>query len=170
MPTCAAGTRRNTDDRTLLEYRAPRALLAKNLEDKNSEMILQYRQDLLPPEVSVAERSAALQAAAETMLNLDEKGEAERFLAPPDDHPPTLELELLRGRLELARAHLSAAKGNFTTALRFDPNSLDATQGLADVALQCAQNDMAQLLLLQILARKPRFPDDSRLRDLGPPE
>jgi len=153
----ASGMQRNTDDRTALEYRAPRALLAKNLEDKNRQVILEYQQDLLPADVPGADRPTVLEAAAETMLNLDEKDEAERFLAPLDDDPPTFSLELLRGRLALAREQLSKAKESFQTALRLDPRSLDAAQGLAEVARRQGQSDTAQLLLRQILARDEQF-------------
>jgi spermidine synthase len=153
----ATGAQRNTDDRTLLEYRAPRALLAKNLEDSNRKGILEYQQDLLPPEVPAARRAVVLAAAAETMLNLDEKEEAERFLAPLDDALATVLLELLRGRLALARESLSAAEVNFKTALQLDPSSLEPAQGLADVARHRGEHPSAELLLRQILARDPEY-------------
>jgi tetratricopeptide (TPR) repeat protein len=91
------------------------------------------------------------------MLNLDEKDETDRFLAPLDDNPPTFGLELLRGRLALAREQLSGANESFQTALRLNPRSLAAAQGLADVARRQGQSDTAQLLLRQILARDEKF-------------
>ncbi len=153
----AAGTRRNTDDRTLLEYRAPHALLTKNLEDSNRDMLLEDQQDPLPRNLSGVDRVVALEAAAETMLNLDDRDEANRFLQPLADDPPTPALELLRGRVHLASSRLSDARAHFRTALRLDPSSLEAAQGLADVAHRLGENDTAQLLLRQILARNPSF-------------
>jgi len=155
----AADTLRNTDDHTRLEYHAPRALLAKRLEDKNRRMILQYQQALLPRglESGDLDSAAALEAAAETLLNLDEKDEARRFLAPLADRPSTATAELLRGRLELARDNLPEAKAAFAAALQLDRTSLDAAQGLAEVARRQENDDTAELLLRQILVRNPKF-------------
>ena len=153
----AAGTLRNTDDHTRLEYRASRALLTKGLDEKNREMILGYQKEQFPPGWPSEQRTTALRAAAEAMLNLDEKEEADRFLALLDDEPPTAAVELLRGRLELAYERLPEAKAAFESALRLDRKSLGAAQGLADVARRNDDAATAELLLRQILARNPNF-------------
>ncbi len=152
----ASATRRNTDDHTRLEYRAPRALLAKNLTEKNHELILEYQEGLLPPDLPEEDRPAALRAAAETLLNLDEKEQAEAYLAVLGDQPDTFEIELLHGRLALAQNRLSPAKTAFAAALRLDKSSLAAAQGLADVARRAGDYATAELLLRQILARNPQ--------------
>jgi spermidine synthase len=153
----AAGTLRNTDDHTRLEYRAPRALLVKGLDAINRALILEYQESLLPRDLPDVHRNAALAAAAETMLNLDEKQEADRFLAPLADGPPTAAQELLRGRLELGRSMFPEARIAFDAALRLDRNSLDAAQGLADVARRRGEPSTAELLERQILARNPNY-------------
>ncbi len=149
----ASGTLRNTDDHTRLEYRAPRALLAKDLTEKNHEMILQYQQGLLPPDLPREDRTAALQGAAETLLNLDEKEQSEAFLALLGDERVTFDRELLRARLALAQNHMSQAQAAFTRALRMNCSSLEAAQGLADVARRSGDDATAELLLRQVLAR-----------------
>ena len=153
----AAPALRNTDDHTRLEYRAPRALLAKQVEEKNREMIFEYQESELPPDWPRSQRAAALTAAAQAMLNLDEKEEADRFLNLLADDPPTAERELLRGQLQLAYDRLPKAKAAFELALRLDRNSLAAAHGLAEVARRRGDVPTAELLLRQILARNPNF-------------
>ncbi len=153
----AVGSPRNTDDRTMLEYDAPRALLTKHLVEENRDLLLGYRRALLPQDLPLEERSVALQAAAETLLNLESKDEADLFLAALASAPPTTSLELLRGRVALARNRLQEAKTSFDSALRLDGTSLDAAQGLADVARRRGDNPTAELLLRQILTRDPKF-------------
>src|SRR5262249_55105467 len=85
----AVAAHHNTDDRTLLEYRAPHALLVKNLEDKNRDILLRDQQDLLPRNLSGVDLVVALESAAETMLNLDERDEANRLLQPLAEHAPS---------------------------------------------------------------------------------
>jgi len=151
----AAGALRNTDNNNRLEYRAPRALLAKHVSDKNLEIIRQYKQDLLPADLRLDDRVAALEAVADTFLNIEEKGEADRYVAALHDEKPTFALELLRGRVRLARDRNSAARLAFGAALRLDPDSLEAANGLAEVAQHLGQNETAELLYRQILARNP---------------
>lgn len=153
----AAGPRRNTDDLTLLEYRAPRALLTRRLEDKNRALLQEYQTGLLPRDFATESREAMLEAAAETMLNLDENEGAERFLTPLARAPTNARLELLRGRNALARRLLGAARTHYDLALRLDHDSLEAAHGLAEVARRDGQAANAELLLRQVLAREPSF-------------
>ncbi len=155
----AAGAPRNTDNHTLLEYRAPRALLAKDLDEKNREMLLKYQQSPLPPELASEgpERVAALRAAAETSLQLESNDDAARFLTVLDADPTNAATEVLRGRLALAREELDDAKAAFGLALRLDRSLLEAARGLAEVARRREETDTAELLVRQILARNPAF-------------
>ncbi len=153
----ATDSRRNTDDRTLLEYRAPRALLAKRLEDKNRRAILEYQSALLPRDLPPEERVSALEAAAAAMLALDEKEDAERFLAPLANEPPSARLALLRAQLALGREQLGAAKTHFSLALQLDKESLAAARGLAEVARRRGDAANAELLARQVLARDPNY-------------
>jgi spermidine synthase len=153
----AAGRQLNTDDRTLLEYRAPRALLAHHLEDKNRELILQFQKSILPPGLPEDLRVTALEASAEAMANLDERETADRYLRPLLAEPLTLRRELLRGRLYLADARYASAKVAFSAALELDPSSIEAAQGLAEVARHRAEYSDAEFRLNQILLRSPAY-------------
>jgi spermidine synthase len=153
----AADRQRNTDDRTLLEYRAPRALLAHHLEDKNREIVLQFQKSILPAALPEDLRVPALEAAAETMINLDERETAERYLSPLLAEPLTARRELLRGRLYLADSRYNSAKVAYTAALHLDPSSIEASCGLAEVARHRAEYSTGELLLNQILLRRPDY-------------
>lgn len=152
----AGGTRRNTDDLTLLEYRAPRALLAPRLEDTNRNQVRQQRTAPLSSILRIDDGDATLVAAAETMLNLEEFREAEDFLAAVSPAPATARLELARGRLALARSKFPAAEAAYQSALRLDTAAVDAVWGLAEVARRRMKFDTAELLLRQAIARDPK--------------
>ena len=144
----------NTDDHSRLEYGAPRSLLARGLDEKNLDALRQHRPDALPTDVSFDDRNAVLAAAAETMLQLEENGEAEGLLAQlPSEYAPP-EVELVRGRLLLARHQMSEARRAFEGVLAADANRLEAAIGLADVARRLLQYDTAELLYRQVLARQ----------------
>jgi len=153
----AVGGRLNTDDRTLLEYRAPRALLVRGLENKNREVILQFQQAALPLALPDDLRVPALEASAETMLNLDERESAEHYLSQLFAEPLTAHREILRGRLYLADSRFASANVAYSAALHLDPASIEALLGLAEVARNRALYIRAELLLDQILARDPQY-------------
>ncbi len=150
----AAGSVRNTDDRNRLEYRAPRGLLVKGLEDKNREAIWKHRSAPLPAILRVDDPVAALEAAAETFLNLEDE-DADYFIGYLRGEEDTATLAVVRGRWHAANSRLFEAKQEFTTALRLDPDSLAAANGLALVARRQGQTDTAELLCQQVLARDP---------------
>lgn len=152
-----AGATRNTDDRTQLEYNAPRALLAVGLEDKNSEMVREYRSQPVPRAVRVDDTHTALLGAAETMLQAEAVTDVQYFLSPLADAPSTVELELVRGRFALEKRQYADARAAFRTALALDPRSLEAVQGLGELARKQVDFDSAELLFRQILARDPNY-------------
>jgi tetratricopeptide (TPR) repeat protein len=153
----AEGRQLNTDDRTLLEYRAPRALLAHHLEDQNRELVLEFQKSILPPGLPDDLRVTALEASAEAMANLDERETAERYLRPLLSEPLTLRRELLRGRLYLSNSRYGSAKVAFGAALELDPSSIEAAHGLAEIARHRAEYSDAELRLNQILLRSPAY-------------
>jgi spermidine synthase len=153
----AAGQRINTDDRTLLEYHAPRALLVHRLEEKNRELLLEYQKAILPLGFPEDLRVTALEASAETMLNLDENASAERYLLALLAEPLTAHRELLRGRLYLSDSRFASARVAFTAAQRLDPTSIEAAEGLAEVARHRAEYSSAEAQLNQILLRNPSY-------------
>src|SRR5579864_8715872 len=94
----AVGSVLNTDDLTLLEYHAPRALLRHGLVQTNEDMLQRFRDGLLPANLDPAEAAAALEGAAETHLELSDTSAAQGYLAALEGQPPTSTLALLRGR------------------------------------------------------------------------
>src|SRR6185295_16288729 len=80
LSTVASGSAHNTDNHTLLEYRAPKALLAENLSRKNFDLLDAHRTSKLPRDFNIGDPSTALIAAAETMLDLEDYEEAAHFL------------------------------------------------------------------------------------------
>jgi spermidine synthase len=147
---------RNTDDRNHLEYRAPRGLLVKGLEDQNRTAIWKQRSAPLSSILRAGDSTDVLEAAAETFVNLDDV-DADYFINNLAGAPETSARALLRGRWHLNGSRLADAKEAFTTALRLDAKSLDAAEGLAMVARRQGQYDTAELLCRQILARDPQY-------------
>jgi spermidine synthase len=147
---------RNTDNRTQLEYNAPRALLATGLEDSNRATVWEFRSERLPRDVRVDDKTAAVLGAAETLLASEEPDEAARLLAVLGAAEPTAELELLRGRIALALKQFGEAREAFRGALRLDPGSLEAAYGLGDAARRAVDFETAELMFRQVLARDPR--------------
>jgi spermidine synthase/Tfp pilus assembly protein PilF len=152
----AAGSIRNTDNRNRLEYQAPRGLLVKGLEDENRKAIWKQRSLPLSNILWLSDSVGALEAAAETMLNLEDE-DADYFMGYLEHAPETAALALLRGRWHLGNTRYADAKAAFDIALRLDPKSLEAAEGLANVARRQGQYDTAELLCRQILARDPNY-------------
>ncbi len=147
---------KNTDDHTLLEYNAPRALLATSIEDKNREQIWKHRLSAVPRDLQLEDSNTALMAAAEVFLQLDEADEAEKFVEALTSAPDSVRLLLIRGRLAARQNRYSAAKEQLRNALVLDPGSLDAVIQLGNVARKQLDYDNAQLLYRQVLARDPK--------------
>jgi spermidine synthase len=150
-----AGAARNTDDRTQLEYNAPRALLGVSVDDENREMVREHRSQVVAQAVRVEDPYAALLGAAETMANTEEMADAQIFLAALASAPPSVELQLLRGRVALEERRYAEAREAFRAALARDPGSLEAVHGLGELARRQIDFDSAGLLFRQILARNP---------------
>jgi spermidine synthase len=151
----SAGARMNTDDRTLLEYHAPRSLLARGLEDQNHEAILLLQKNPLPEDFPPDERDAALAASAATAVNQEDGDGAERFLRALDTRPVTAAIAAVRGRAALARSEYQLAFHAFDAALAIDPASLEAARGLAETDRRFGNNEKARNSLQRILDRDP---------------
>jgi predicted Zn-dependent protease len=155
----SSGAPINTDDRTLLEYHAPRALLARGLEDKNRDAIIAQQKDPLPTDfapTAPSARDAALAAAATTSANQDDAAGADRFLRPLDNRPVTASIALIRGRAALNHANYPSAFRAFDAALAIAPNSLEAAWGVAEADRHFGNNEKARAELERILARDPQ--------------
>lgn len=151
----SAEAQSNTDDRTLLEYDAPRSLLAHGLEDKNRDAILVEQRDPLPDDFPPDLRDAALAASAATSVNQDDADGAERYLRELDHRPVTAAIATVRGRVALAHFHFQSALRAFDAALAIDPGSHEAAWGLAEADRRFGNNEKARTELQQILGRDP---------------
>jgi spermidine synthase len=152
-----AGSPRNTDDHTRLEYRAPRALLADGLGDKNLQIVHQHRSLLLPITLRVDDPDLFILAAAETLTDLEEYTNASYYVEKLPANSISAEVQVVRGRWPLERSLFREAQPAFERALQLDPHSLEAAHGLAEIARQQGKYDSAELLLRQILARNPKY-------------
>lgn len=152
-----AGAAVNTDDRTLLEYNAPRALLSATAHAENRELVSKYRSQPVPQAVRVEDPVTALLGAAETMLETKNVAEARDFLKALEGAPSTVDLQLLRGRAALEERRYADARAAFRAALALDPRSLEAVHGLGELARKQIDFDSAALLFRQILARQPDY-------------
>ena len=151
----SSGAPINTDDQTLLEYRAPQSLLVHGLEDKNRDEILIEQKNPLPNDFPSDARDVALGAAA-TSVNQDDADGAERFLRALDHLPVTAAIAALRGRAALARSNFQTAFRAFDAALAIDPNSIDAAWGLAETDRRFGNNEKARAALQRVLQRDPQ--------------
>src|SRR5262249_55760143 len=86
------GSSRNTDDRTLLEYHAPRSLLTHGLSDANEAMINSLRAGALPANLDRSEMTRALAAGVSTALDLADDANGERLIKSMESQPPTADV------------------------------------------------------------------------------
>ncbi len=155
----SAGAQINTDDRTLLEYHAPRSLLVRGLEDGNRDAILLEQKNPLPEDFPPDARDAALAASAATSINQEDVKEyadgPERFLRALDNRPVTARVATIRGRTALVHSNFQSASRAFDAALAIDPNSIEAAWGLAETDRRFGNNEKARQALQKILDRDP---------------
>jgi spermidine synthase len=152
----SSGADFNTDDRTLLEYHAPRSLLVRGLEDKNRDAILQEQKNPLPEDFPPDARDAALAASAATSVNQEDADGADRFLVALDIRPSSAAIDTIRGRAALSRGNFQSALRAFDAALAIDPNSLEAAWGQAEADRRFGSNEKARAGLQRILERDPQ--------------
>jgi len=150
-----AGAPQNTDDNSLLEFHAPRALLRHGLYEENIEMVWKGRTSRLPRDVTIVEPHAALLAAADTALWNNDWKRAASFLEGVPNTPLDARVEWLRGRLAFGLEDYAEAAQHYSAALRLDPKFYAAARGLAEVARHNDDFDTAFLLYRQILGRDP---------------
>lgn len=153
----SAGAQINTDDRTLLEYHAPRSLLLRGLEDRNREAILRERRNPLPGDLPPDLLDATLTEAAAASIQQEDADGADRFLLALDHRPVTLRMEILRGRAALARSNFQTAFRAFDAALAIAPNSMEAQWGLAETNRHFGNNEKARAALKEILAQNRNY-------------
>jgi len=151
----AAGAPINTDDLTLLEYHAPRSLLAQNLGQSNRSEILRAQDQILPGDLPPDLRDATLVAAATGSLNLGDLDGADRFVNAIAATTP--ESAIARGRVALAHTNFEEARREFGLALSLDPKSIRAAWGRAEVNRGLGNDEAARGQLLDALKRDPKY-------------
>jgi spermidine synthase len=151
----AAGSVLNTDDLTLLEYHAPQTLLARDLFLENQQEIAQLRTGPLPGNLEAAEVRMALEAGAETALDLRDTANAQRFLTALRSQPETVAGDIAKGRLDLLQGSAKKAKADLQVALKLDGNSVEAMHWLAIAENQNGEKTEARATVDKILEREP---------------
>lgn len=152
----SSGAKINTDDLTLLEYRAPRALLAGQLDVENRREIALAQKDVLPQGLTGDTRDEVLAAAATTSVNLQDKDGDERFLRAIHGERVTPQIAIARGRSALLHEDFDGASRDFDAGLALDPNSSEALLGRAEANRGAGNNDLAQGQLMRILQLDPQ--------------
>jgi spermidine synthase/Tfp pilus assembly protein PilF len=152
-----AGSVLNTDDRTLLEYHAPRSLLDASLSDKNVKMLQQQRARLLPANLDPSEGRQVLLGMAETHFALGDNLIMPSLLAALQNEPPSANLEILRGQVALGQNQLDVARRHFESAATLDANSLEAKHWLAVAAHRQNDRQTSEKMIAEILERDPSF-------------
>ncbi len=163
----ASGARINSDDLTLLEYHAPRSLLAHGLEDKNRDAIIHDQKAPLPQDLPAENRDMVLAASAITSTNLQDSDGAGRFLRALDSRPQNPAMATARGRAALVRSDFQSAYHAFDAALALDPDSIPAAWGRAEAERRFGDNEIARQALQRILDHDPNnLPALQSLRQL----
>jgi spermidine synthase len=145
----------NTDDRTLLEYHAPRTLLAKDLFTENQAAIARLRTGPLPASLAPGKTQPALLAGVQTALDLNDEANAQRFVDALLQQPESVATDIAQGRLDLLRGSWKEARAELEAALRLDPNSTEAMHWLARVEEKSGEKNEARDTVDRILARDP---------------
>ena len=151
----AEGADLNTDDRTLLEYHAPKTLLRPDLLAENQVAITQLRAGPLPANLDPSEHTRALEAGVATALDLNDATNAQRFLTALESQPKSAPGAIAQARLDLMRGALPDAAASLKTALQFVPNSPEAMHWLAMVKIRDGKPLEARSLVDKILERHP---------------
>lgn len=147
----------NTDDRTLLEYHAPKTMLVGGLSAQNQELIAQLRGSPLPSNLQSSDARPAIEAGAATALDLNDRANAAKFLDALLTQPPSVARSISEGRFLLIYGSLAGAKSGFEAALHLDPGSPEALHWLAVVAHRSGDDTTARALIDQNLRLHPQF-------------
>jgi predicted membrane-bound spermidine synthase/Tfp pilus assembly protein PilF len=151
------GAERNTDDRTLLEYDAPKTVLHPDLSRTNHELIAQFRTGPLPANLDPNETARALEAGAATALDLGDVPNAKSFLQSMAKQRPTATFLQLGGRVALAEGRLQQAEEDLRAAVVQNSEDPEAQHWLAVVEQKLGNTAAARTMVDQILAKHPRY-------------
>ncbi len=150
----AHGATPNTDDRTRLEFEAPKRLLTESLTEELAQHLAGFSSgpapgNLLPDDVPLVKL-----AATETALDLND-GRAAQWMDVLPAAPPGRE-SYLQGRLALQRGSAKEAADLLARSLKADTNRYTVLYWLAAAEAQSGDAQAAADHLQQILALRPR--------------
>jgi spermidine synthase len=145
----------NTDDHTLLEYHAPRTLLARDLLATNQEAVRQLQTSPLPANLDKSETRRSLEGGVETALDLNDGPMVQSFLTMLKSRPESVSGDIAQGRFDLQRNYFTDAKTAFESALKLDANSFEAMHWLAVAENRIGDTRNARSLVDTILEHHP---------------
>jgi len=153
----AAGSVTNTDDRTLLEYDAPRTLLKSDLIDADQALLATVRTTPLPSNLASSEIRSSAEAAVATALDLGDRVTAQMLADVLQKQSPSVAFYVAEARLALAGNSPLRATSLLTLALDLDRNSLETLHWLAIAEYRSGDYIAARTRVDELLARDPRF-------------
>jgi spermidine synthase len=156
--TLSKGAVKNTDDRTLLEYSAPRALLKNSLVDLNYSFLTRLRSAPFPANLDQRELGSALKQGLVTALDLGDAESAQSLIAALESQPPSVVFYVGRARLALAHGAYSEARSFLQAALKLGATSVDANYWLATTERRVGAIEAADAQLKEVLRLDSTFP------------
>ena len=141
----SSGAQINTDDRTLLEYHAPRSLLVHGLEDKNRDAILRGAEKFFAGGFSAGRaRRKRLQPPPRprSIRTMPKAPIVSCTLSTIVRSPPTS--PRFAGAPRSPHSNFQSAFHAFDAALAIDPSSLEAAWGLAETDRRFGNNEKAR--------------------------
>jgi spermidine synthase len=153
----ADGALVNTDDRTLLEYHAPRTVLSSNLFEANEELIHGLRGGPLPTNLESSDVSRALLAGSRTAIDLGDPITTSKFLGALESQPDSASKDFDQALFALTRGDIADSKSLFKSALSKEPTSLDAAHWLAVAEHRSGDDTSARTQVDEILGRNPNY-------------
>lgn len=134
----------------------PTALPANQTRSEELEAaVKRFPKGLLPADLRASETWPALEAAAESSLDLVANSSAD-YVHALDGETPTAALEVMRGRLGLKENRTAEAVAHLSRATMLEPDNADALYWLA-IAKHITPNDLeGDILLTRILRRDPK--------------
>ena len=151
------GAEVNTDDRTLLEYHAPRTVLTSNLYETNKELIDSFRGGPLPVKLDSSDASRSLLAGARTAIDLSDPVTIDKFLGAVESQPDSSSKDFVQGLRALTRGAFADSIASFKSALDKDPTSLDTKHWLAIAEHRNGDDASARAQLDEILNKNPNY-------------
>lgn len=134
---------------------APRAAVGENRKAELDASVKRYQRELLPDDLLHSERLPALQAAAESSLDLNLDAST-NYVHALDREVPTSAIEIVRGRLALRQNRTSEAVTHLSRAIELEPENLNAIYWLAMAKHSSPNDSEGDAMLTQILQRDPK--------------